>query len=50
MRVGMKQLLGWIEEGRIQAPPVRTYPLAQIDRDHEDLESGRTVGKLVAIP
>jgi len=50
MQAGMTQLLRWVEEGRIQAPPTRTYPLAQVAEAHRDLESGQTVGKLVATP
>ncbi|TNF37052.1 MAG: zinc-binding dehydrogenase [Deltaproteobacteria bacterium] len=40
----------WLEEGAIQAPPVTTYPLADVARAHADIESGNTVGKLVLIP
>lgn len=43
----MEQLLGWVEEGRIRPPPVTTYPFAEVAAAHRDLESGRTVGKLV---
>ena len=40
----------WLAAGAIVAPPVVTYPLADVARAHADLESGRTVGKLVLVP
>ena len=50
MAEGIGQILGWIEAGTLQAPPVVTYPLAEVARAHADIESGRTVGKLVLVP
>lgn len=44
---GMGQLLGWVEERKIQAPPVQTYPIERVADAHRDIESGKTVGKLV---
>jgi len=44
---GMARLLAWVEQGRLVAPPVTRYPLAQVADAHRALESGRTVGKLV---
>ena len=46
----MHQLIAWLEEGTIQAPPVTTYPLDEVARAHRDLESGQTVGKLILVP
>jgi NADPH:quinone reductase-like Zn-dependent oxidoreductase len=46
----MRQLLQWVDEGRIVAPPVTTYPLERVADAHRDLESGQTVGKLVLLP
>ena len=43
----MTQILQGFTEGRLRAPPVTRYPLADVARAHADLESGRTVGKLV---
>jgi NADPH:quinone reductase-like Zn-dependent oxidoreductase len=43
----MTKILQGFAEGRLQAPPVTRYPLADVGRAHADLESGRTVGKLV---
>ncbi len=40
----------WLEEGSIEAPPVTTYPFADVARAHQDIESGKTIGKLVLVP
>ena len=45
----MKQLLGWLAEGRIQPVPTTTYHLEQVAQAHRDLESAETIGKLVLI-
>lgn len=37
----------WIEEGKIQPPKVAVYPFEKVADAHRDLESGKTVGKLV---
>jgi NADPH:quinone reductase-like Zn-dependent oxidoreductase len=29
---------------------VTTYPLAEVARAHADIESGKTIGKLVLVP
>lgn len=47
---GIGQVLRWLESGELVAPPVVTYPLAEVARAHADIESGKTVGKLVLIP
>lgn len=44
---GMSRLVGWVEEGRIQAPPVKAMPIEQVAEAHRAIESGNTVGKLV---
>jgi len=44
------QIEGWITDGSIVPPPVVTYPLADVARAHADIESGRTIGKLVLVP
>ena len=46
----MGDLLGWLEEGAIQAPAVTTYPLDRVADAHRDIESGKTTGKLVLVP
>jgi NADPH:quinone reductase-like Zn-dependent oxidoreductase len=45
----MRQLLQWLQEGRIRPPAVKTYPLERVAAAHRDLESGQTVGKLVLL-
>ena len=40
----------WIEEGKIQAPPVTEYAFEDVAKAHADIESGMTVGKLVLVP
>jgi NADPH:quinone reductase-like Zn-dependent oxidoreductase len=47
---GMEQLLAFAREGKIQPLPVRTYRIEDVADAHRDLESGRTVGKLVLVP
>jgi NADPH:quinone reductase-like Zn-dependent oxidoreductase len=47
---GMTTLLGWVGEGVLPEPPIREYPLKEVRRAHADLESTRTVGKLVLVP
>ncbi|UQA56735.1 synaptic vesicle VAT-1 family membrane protein [Polyangium aurulentum] len=47
LREGMERLVGWIEQGRIKAPPVTMFPLDRVADAHRAIESGTTVGKLV---
>ena len=49
LAAAMRQLLGWLAEGRIQPVPTTTYPLEQVAHAHRDLESAGTIGKLVLI-
>ena len=46
---GMNDLLEWFAEGKVLAPPVTTYPLAEVARAHADIESAQTTGKLVLL-
>jgi NADPH:quinone reductase-like Zn-dependent oxidoreductase len=46
----MGRLLGWLESGALRPPPVTTYPLERVADAQRDLESGRTIGKLVLVP
>lgn len=43
----MGDLLRWVGEGRLRPPLTTSYPFARVREAHRDLESGRTVGKLV---
>jgi synaptic vesicle membrane protein VAT-1 len=47
---GMALVMGWLAEGRIEAPPVTTYPFERVADAHRAIESGQTVGKLVLLP
>ncbi len=43
----MQGVLPLFAEGRLQPPPIRCYPMAEVAAAHRDLESGQTIGKLV---
>jgi len=45
----MTDLLRWADEGKIRPLPVTTYPLAEVAKAHQALESGQTTGKLVLL-
>ena len=47
METGLRQLIQWLEDGKLAPPRVTVYPFEQVADAHRDLESGRTVGKLV---
>jgi len=47
---GMSDLLRWAEEGRIRPPKVARFPLTDVSKAHQALESGQTTGKLVLVP
>ena len=46
----MGALGAWVDEGKIVAPRVQTFPLERVADAHRALESGETVGKLVLLP
>lgn len=50
LRRCMDQINIWFEEGKLVPPKITTYPLKEVARAHKDLESGKTIGKLVLIP
>jgi len=47
METGLRQLIQWLEDGKLALPRVTVYPFEQVADAHRDLESGQTVGKLV---
>jgi NADPH:quinone reductase-like Zn-dependent oxidoreductase len=47
LATGMRQLLQWLQQEKLQSPTVTTYPFAAVADAHRALESGQTVGKLV---
>jgi NADPH:quinone reductase-like Zn-dependent oxidoreductase len=50
LHAGMTEIMGWLADGRMTAPKVTTYPLDKVAQAHADLESGKTIGKLVLLP
>jgi len=46
---GMRELLGWLAEGKVRPHEVRVFPFSEVRRAHELIESGTTVGKLVLL-
>ena len=46
----LQRILDRIESGDLDLLPVHSYPLADIAQAHEDMASGRHVGKLVGLP
>ncbi len=43
----MHDLLKWVEEGKILAPPLQAFSFENVADAHRALESGQTVGKLI---
>ncbi|HJU91499.1 MAG TPA: NADPH:quinone oxidoreductase family protein [Pyrinomonadaceae bacterium] len=50
LQESVKQLLGWIEQGKLKMQVGHTLPLAQIRDAHELISSRRSYGKIVLIP
>ncbi|HSC89252.1 MAG TPA: medium chain dehydrogenase/reductase family protein [Polyangiaceae bacterium] len=46
----MTQLAEWFSSGRLRPPQVQQFPLAEVGRAHEALQSGKTVGRLLLVP
>ncbi len=47
LQESMQDLLKWVAEGKIQAPPVQPFAYDRVADAHRALESGTTVGKLI---
>jgi NADPH:quinone reductase-like Zn-dependent oxidoreductase len=47
LKASMQDLLKWVEEGKITAPPIQGFPFEKVADAHRALESGKTVGKLI---
>ncbi|MDA8792760.1 medium chain dehydrogenase/reductase family protein [Bacteriovoracaceae bacterium] len=45
----MTDLLVWYANGKLQCPTITTYSLKDVADAHRDLESGKTIGKLVLL-
>jgi NADPH:quinone reductase-like Zn-dependent oxidoreductase len=50
LREAITQICTWLDDGSLVPPPITTYPFADVARAHADIESGRTIGKLVLLP
>jgi NADPH:quinone reductase-like Zn-dependent oxidoreductase len=40
-------LIKWVEDGKIKAPALQEFPFEKVADAHRELESGKTVGKLI---
>jgi NADPH:quinone reductase-like Zn-dependent oxidoreductase len=47
---GMADLAKWLKDGKFVPPPTTTYPMTKVADAHRDIESGKTIGKLVLLP
>lgn len=45
----MEKMMPWLEEGKIKVAKVNEYKVEDVALAHADLESGKTIGKLVLI-
>ncbi len=43
----MQDLLKWVDQGKLKAPVIRSFPFDKVADAHRALESGTTVGKLI---
>lgn len=50
LQEAMDSLLAWAAAGKLQAPPVQTFPFDRVADAHRTIESGATVGKLALLP
>lgn len=50
LEMAMGELLGYAASGALRKPRIQTYRLDEVAKAHADLESGRTIGKLVLVP
>jgi len=49
LKIAVDDLYQWFKEGKISLPPITTYPFTDSAQAHRDLQSGKTVGKLVLV-
>lgn len=45
----MDDLVDWVGTGKIEPVAVTTYPFSEVAQAHRDLQSGKTMGKLVLV-
>ena len=46
----MVDLIKWFNEGKIKTPNFKCFPLERVGDAHKELESGKTIGKLILLP
>lgn len=49
LQIAMRELYTWFAEDKIKLPTITPYPFTQAAQAHRDLQSGKTVGKLVLV-
>ncbi len=49
LKEAMDDLIGWLEAGKIEPLAVTTYTFEDVAQAHRDLQSGKTMGKLVLV-
>ncbi len=47
LQEGMQDISAWLAAGKIVPPAVTSYPIERAGDAHRDIESGKTIGKLV---
>lgn len=48
--ITMRDLYPWFSEGTIRMPEIAPYAFEDVAQAHRDIQSGRTVGKLILVP
>lgn len=50
LKLAFVELRQMADSGKIQPPPVRSFPLRDVSQAHDAIESGQTIGKLILVP
>lgn len=50
LQQGYREILDAFEGGKFQQQIAKTYPLAEVQRAHAEMEQGKHIGKLVLVP
>lgn len=49
LEIGLANLMSWIESGQVKVSKVTQYKIDNVGDAHRDIQSGKTIGKLVMI-
>jgi NADPH:quinone reductase-like Zn-dependent oxidoreductase len=49
LKLAMHDLYSWFAQGKIKIPKITSYPFTESAQAHRDLQSGKTVGKLILV-